>query len=67
MVQEKSNKQDDELQATSSESTRTKESVVDEEEPEVYDDEVNVEHDEELKPQEKEEGKFKKLMKSLFD
>ncbi|MGV2419155.1 MAG UNVERIFIED_CONTAM: cell division protein FtsA, partial [Staphylococcus saprophyticus] len=63
----KSNKQDDELQATSSESTRTKESVVDEEEPEVYDDEVNVEHDEELKPQEKEEGKFKKLMKSLFD
>lgn len=63
----KSNKQDDELQATSSESTRTKEPVVDEEEPEVYDDEVNVDHDEERKPQEKEEGKFKKLMKSLFD
>ncbi|MGN4238716.1 cell division protein FtsA [Staphylococcus equorum] len=35
--------------------------------PEEYDEKVDVNQDEERKPQDKEEGKFKKLMKSLFD
>ncbi|MEB7673670.1 cell division protein FtsA [Staphylococcus equorum] len=35
--------------------------------PEEYDEKVDANHDEERKPQDKEEGKFKKLMKSLFD
>ncbi|WP_436853631.1 cell division protein FtsA [Staphylococcus caeli] len=58
----KSNKQDNALQSSNSDSRVTDEPV-EAEEPEVYDDT----YDEQSKPQDKEEGKFKKLMKSLFD
>ncbi|MHA8043070.1 cell division protein FtsA [Staphylococcus xylosus] len=62
----KSNKHE-EPQTSSTESREATDTVEAEEEPEVYDNEVNINHDEERKPQDKEEGKFKKLMKSLFD
>ncbi|WP_210139872.1 cell division protein FtsA [Staphylococcus sp. GDY8P54P] len=55
----KSNKQEEPHTSTS-----------DIEEPEVseaYEHEDNIEQEEESKPQDKEESKFKKLMKSLFD
>ncbi|SCS97889.1 cell division protein FtsA [Staphylococcus caeli] len=58
----KSNKQDNALQSSNSDSRVTDEPV-ETEEPEVYDDT----YEEQGKPQDKEEGKFKKLMKSLFD
>ncbi|MEP9851686.1 cell division protein FtsA [Staphylococcus aureus] len=55
----KSNKQE-ESQMSASEAEEP-------EAPEEYDEEVDIKQDEERKPQDKEEGKFKKLMKSLFD
>lgn len=55
----KSNKQE-EPQTSASETEEP-------EAPEEYDEKVDVNQEEERKPQDKEEGKFKKLMKSLFD
>ncbi|KRG09919.1 cell division protein FtsA [Staphylococcus sp. NAM3COL9] len=55
----KSNKQEEPLTSASE--------MEEPEAPEEYDEKVDVNQDEERKPQDKEEGKFKKLMKSLFD
>src|SRR5699024_11217966 len=55
----KSNKQEEPHTSTSD--------IEEPEASEAYEHEDNIEQEEESKPQDKEESKFKKLMKSLFD